>query len=268
MAFDLELTITGICAFMQNEITSGRYRVCVVMPSTDTEKNALDDEPLCRHECCIEQGYGFARTKTSIKEQRVTFEYQAFESNPPLDRLPIATYDYLGLLNLKDTGVNNPTDPRMVSFSKPPALPVMAQIFLDNGWLGLSDPEGHWTIAPGDPHGVLAAHEVIITLRGLERARAILQPFDGSRPTSVDLTPSTGISTVAVRFVNACARSTSYPTGGAWRDRDFKWYYELLENPGSIIRDNEDLQIPRFVPPPLIGGNNCFPARLEPAPFR
>lgn len=275
MAFDLELTVTGICAFVQNEITSGRHRVCLAMPSTDIEKNALDDEPLCPHECYIEQGYGFARTKTSIKEQRVTFEYRELdpEANPPLDRLPIATYDDPGLLNLIDTGVDNRTDPSMVSFSRPPSLPVMSQIFLDKGWIDLSDDEGHWAIAPNDPRGVRAAHEVIITLRGLETARAVLQPFNYYLSTYIDLTPSAEISKVALRIVNTCERSvyprsTSYPTRSPRRDRDFKWYYELLKDPGSIIEGNKDLQIPRYMSPQLIGGNNCFPARLEPASFQ
>jgi hypothetical protein len=270
MDFDLEITFTGICAFVENADPRAEPRVCVVMPSTNIggERNARDDEPLCSHDSYIEQGFGFASVKTPLKGQRVTFDYQMGVSspgNPPLPSLPIATYNSVGLINVEDSGVLNKTDPSMVYISRPPSEPVAAQALLSNGYLSLTPEGNRWAIDPTDPNGVRVAHELTVTLKGLERAAAILSSFDGSQTRRVDLRPPTGVPTTALRIVNTCGRSTYSSGKRAYRDRDFKWYYEFLKDPDTISLGNGDLPIPRFVFGALIGGNNCFPSRLQPA---
>jgi len=255
--FDLKITITGICAFVENSLPTGP-RVCVVMPSTDCDRNAADDEPLCPHESYIEQGLG----RMPLRGHRIRFDVvELGPPNPTINLpLPIATSTDVGLINLIDSGVQNPPDPSVV-LAAPPA-PVMAQLILDKGSV-VAVPEGrHWFFDPTGPR-VQVAHEMVITLNQLGGAAIILQPFNGSRSTTLDLTPPAGIPTVALRIVNTCRRGTSFKR--ARRDRDFKWYYELLVQPSSITT-SEDLPIPR-VDFDMIGGNNCFPTRLGTAPI-
>src|SRR5437588_49073 len=77
MAFDLELTFTGIAAFIPNPYYSDgdeyEVPVYVIMPGVEGAKDALDDEPLCPHNSYIEPGVmGLART--SLKGTIVSFD--------------------------------------------------------------------------------------------------------------------------------------------------------------------------------------------------
>lgn len=253
--FDLQITITGICAFVENTLSTGP-RICVVMPGTDVDRNAADDESLCPHESYIEQGFG----RIPLRGYRLSFDLQEISPNPVIN-LPLttATTTAIGLIDFVDSGVQNPPNPAVVS-AAPPA-PVMAQMVLDKGNISFT-PEGRsWHFDPAGPDlGV--AHEVIVTLTQLQSAAAVLSPFNGSRSTKLDLTMPTG--TVKLKVVNTCTRR-SFSSGEPSRDRDFKWYYELIQPTISIRHD--DLKIPRtrFS---LIGGNNCFPTRLGSAPIQ
>jgi hypothetical protein len=265
MSFDLEITISGICAFVEN--SNGQGPVCVVMPSVDTDRNAVDDEPLCPHVSYIEQGFGFSTTKTYLKRQRVSFKLEEDGSytNADITSIRVATQDIVGLLDIVNTRVNNKTNKDVVALSVAPPAPVMNQVVLTKGSVSFTYDGSRWDFNPQGP-GVLAAHEVVILVSRLKSAHAILEPFDGGSSTVVSLSPPTGTETVALKIVNTCARSV-YPLGEARRDRDYKWYYELLEDYQSISLGNEDLAIPRLVSFPLIGGNNCFPSHLSPAPI-
>jgi hypothetical protein len=251
--FDLKITITGICAFVENSLGTGP-RVLVVMPSTDVDRNAADDEPLCPHESYLEQGL----TRFPLKGYRVSFDVQEDGLlNLPIPLpLPIATSDNVGLINFGDSGYPGDPDPDMVSVSSVPKAPVITQIELENGSIGFI-PEGRkWQLNTARP-GVAVAHEVVVTLAQLKSASMILKAFNGSQST-VDLTPATTASKVELKIVNTCRRSIS-PVSDPHRDRDFKWYYELLAPAIGILSD--DLPIPR-TGVSLIGGNNCFPTRL------
>lgn len=262
MTFNLEITITGICGFVEN--SKGTIpRVCVVMPS-DVNRSAHDDEPLCPHECYIEQGYGFARTKTSILGQRVDFVVGG-QSDPPI-KLPIATNDDIGIISVADSGIKDPVNPGVVSMPPRETL-VKAQVLLNYGIVDVMEAGGHWAIMEGDQNGVRVAHELRVTLRGLDSAILWLYPFTREQPTAVNFTPPAGISTVALRIVNTCVRKTYLPRRESLRDRDFKWYYQLLTQPLGGSLGNKDLPIPRFLRGSLIGGNNCFPGHLGSTPL-
>ena len=224
------------------------------MPGTDVDRNAADDEPLCPHESYLEQGL----TRFPLRGYRVSFSVQEEEGsqNLPLPLpLPVATSDNVGLINFKDLGFPGDPDPDMVSVTSAPKAPVVAQIELENGSLSFV-PEGRkWNLNPAKPD-VAVAHEVVVTLAQLKSATMTLKPFNGAQST-VDLTPTTATS-VELKIVNTCKRSIS-PVKDPHRDRDFKWYYELLSPPAGILSD--DLLIPR-TGVSLIGGNNCFPTRL------
>jgi hypothetical protein len=264
MSFNLEITFTGICGFVSNSDPDLKKvpRVCVVMPSTDVGRNAIDGEPLCPHECYIEQGYGFALTKTSLKGKRLKFQ---FDSEPIT--LPMAMHDVPGLIEVSKSG-NNPgnVDPSVVSNKIPPLGYVMSQVWINAGTPDVKTAsKSHWVIDPNDTAGVLVAHELRFTLASLTKASALLSPFDESQVVNIDLTPSTGVSTVALRIVNTCARGTSFQYD-AYRDRDFKWYHELMD-PNTVSLDpSRDLNIPRSLRD-FIGGNNCFPAFLGSVPM-
>jgi hypothetical protein len=262
MAFDLEITFTGICGFVSNSNAdlSKIPRVCVVMPSTDVGRNAIDGEPLCPHECYIEQGYGFAITKTSLKVKRLKFQ-----SDPaPID-LPTAKKDTPGLIDVsQSSGYSIQIDPSVVS--KAPPDHVMSQIWINAGTPEVKAAQSHWVIdpAPAASAGVRVAHELKLTLASLTDAHALLSPFDESQVMDINLTPPTGVSTVALRIVNTCVRGTSFQYD-AFRDRDFKWYYELMKIQSGLDL-SLDLNIPRSRRD-FIGGNNCFPAFLGSVPM-
>ncbi|MFL6233643.1 MAG: hypothetical protein ACJ76N_10960 [Thermoanaerobaculia bacterium] len=262
MLFNLEITITGICAFVADDRGAGP--VCVVMPSTDIDRNSLDDEFLCPHVSYIEQGYGFLSTKTPLKRYRVSFHItERGTVNPPITSIQAADINTVGLLDIAKSGINNITDQAMVS-GKPPET-VATQVILRKGSVGFTSDGRSWDFNPAG-QGVLAAHEVIVKINGLESAEAILTPFDAGQSTTINLKPPEGISTVALKIVNTCARKVA-PQQEAKRDRDFKWYYELLDqnHPGPISLGNGDLLIPRMVSMQFIGGNNCFPSLLPDA---
>src|SRR5215208_2068902 len=162
MAFNLEITLTGICAFVKHTHPEGQ-RFCVVMPSTETDRNAVDDEPLCPHECSVEQGYGFALVKVPLVRKRLVFNDFPKENNPALTALPTATHDRLGLIDITDSGFNHNTNPAVVS-ENPPDY-VMAQVFLERGYPYMIPADSLWTLNPNNPISLHVAHEVKIELR-------------------------------------------------------------------------------------------------------
>jgi len=267
MGFELRVTIAGICAFVENKNEVGP-RVCVVMPSADSYRNALDDEVLCPHESYIEQGFAFGRTY--LTKQRVKFIVGGGDNKPIELPLKTATKDKTGLIDLKCSPIFSTlpdTDPSIVYTSKQPAQIVMAQILLEKGSITFPQQNYFWDFCPNSERpGFLPAHEVVVTLAGLDCAKIVLEPFSGYGSFTIDVTPRLGISKVDLRIVNTCEK-LNYPFKEPYRDRDFKWYYELVSNSGDALKKNGDLPIPRFKIPQLIGGNNCFPARLEPAPI-
>ncbi len=260
--FDLKITITGICAFVENSRGTGP-RVLVLMPSTDVDRNAADDEPLCPHESYIELGL----TRFPLKGYRVSFVQEGGLQNLPIPLpLPIATPENVGLINFEDSGYPGVPDPDMVSSA--PKAPVVAQLELEKGSIGFVPARNKWHLNPARPD-VQVAHEVVVTLSQLDKAKVLLKSFNGSGSMEMDLTPaSTAIQTVSLKIVNTCKRITA-PVGNPRRDRDFKWYYELIassankaSSPDSrAASTSDDLPIPR-TDFPLIGGNNCFPTRL------
>ncbi|HKI04201.1 MAG TPA: hypothetical protein VKK31_19640 [Thermoanaerobaculia bacterium] len=257
MAFDLDILITGICAFVENKSST---KICVVMPSTDNYKSALDGEVLCPHEGYIEQNYAFGRTP--LRWQRLSFDIKGGDND--YIKLPVASKNDLGLIDLKDSGVMKETNPDIV-LDTPPET-VLAQVCLDRGGVELTD-GGVWTF---DPKGVVVelkvAHEITIKLKQIESAEAILKPFNGGKPITIKINPAR-FPSAALRVVNTCKLSAKPGEGYLRRDRDFKWYYELLKDFSSSELYSADLQIPRYKTGALIGGNNCFPSRLERVDF-
>jgi hypothetical protein len=287
MSFSLQLSFTGIVAFIQL-IEYGP--VYLVMPGLEGAKDALDDEPLCPHNSYIELDKRYAEVpltpgknfdRTSLKGQVVTFQlaYEAGTPNAATD-LPDELIDMqvlLGELCILNQDVLARTSPPRPAF-------VMTQVELPPGeYTGHSDAAEEWSIDQVDPRygeaiDDVLAHEVWLTITNLTAASAILTPMDGATPpVALALTPKDGNANVYAQLVNTCKEvPDSEPR--TYRDRDFKWYFELLDHDiKKTIADligYDDLPIPRYVATyesrekeskhvtSANGGHDCFPAQM------
>lgn len=278
MPFDLTLSFTGIAAFVQ--LTE--EPICVVMPGLDGPKDALDGEALCPHTSYLDQpddederdcnnaaGVDFKRTP--LKGQIVTFDLTP-DGGDCYSGLPPQVMDMRLLLD--DLCVINGD---IVEKTSPPRPAfVMTQVFLPAGDFDSAKEKG-WRVKHLPGHGASLAgpliHDLYLTVRNLTRASAILTAMDGSGRSCVSLTPDDGCSPVAIQLVNTC-KELSYPYEEAIRDRDFKWYYELLDRQAQRditgLIGNDDLPIPRHrssYSPAVVGGSgshDCFPAQISP----
>ncbi|MDP9121221.1 MAG: hypothetical protein M3O15_07615 [Acidobacteriota bacterium] len=257
--FNLKITITGVCAFvpLKNE---NDYKYCVVMPSTDTDRLAVDGEPLCPHESFIEQGFGFDVARRSLARLRLWFE-----TDPPNGDLSLAaaTNNTPGLAYIRDAYASaGSTASEIVSRDKTPPPHIRTQVFLRDG-----EPDyrlhDDWYFEYKASTFKLA-HQVAIYLNNLDTARAVLQPLSSSGNadrTYIDLTPDDG-RTVRLLIVNTCARGGGLPAKQSKIDRDFKWYYELLKD--RPPESDADLPVPRRESAEFIRGSNCIPSLLDP----
>jgi hypothetical protein len=273
MPFDLHLSFTGIAAFVQ--ITEDTP-VWVVMPGLDGPKDALDGEPLCPHNSYIE----LDGKMTSLKGQVVTFDL-AYAGSPShgSSYLPYELIDMqvlLGELCVIDRAIVAQTSPPRPAF-------VMTQVLLPPGEFSTVKEYG-WSIDQVDASygaqikGTLA-HVVTLTIKNLTSAKALLEAMDGTGTTCIDLTPPGASSDVNAQLVNTC-KELGPSEERTWRDRDFKWYFELLEKEVKLaiveLIENEDLPIPRYTPEDnvysarfrqnilvvTVGGHDCFPAQM------
>lgn len=282
-SFNLEVSFTGICAFFSNSNTTGqKYNVCVVMPGGVDGYQALDEELLCRHDSYLvssPDSDGPPLAPIELKDSRVSFSDPVLPA-PPVTLPPASPIGSPSILT--DLGqvvdlAQYPLDPNIAG-TDPPRV-VGSQILLTWGTLtNAEDPsQDLWNVAgidksPGIKQAVLA-HKVIWKVQDLRALSVFLLSFRGLRQ-EIDLTAVSAKNTpptVKLEVVNGCKAIPSLPlkVSIALRDRDFKWYFELL---GSQARDdirnflsrsqpNADLPVPRYIKSgPLIGGGaDCYP---------
>jgi hypothetical protein len=281
MAFDLVLRFTGIAAFITNQ----NYRedddvsVYVIMPGVEGAKDALDDEPLCPHNSYVEPGLR-KQERTSLKGTIVTFDLSYCDDDPPTyecTALPKELIDVRTLL--ADLCV---VDLDVLETSSPPRPDfVMTQVLLPEGDFDCM-PDGYWCIDPlgnGKPIKGPIAHTVCIKWTGLERASMTLTKMDGTGEDGTSWSPPGGV--VTLKFVNTCKETPDLEGSKSIRDRDFKWYYELLtKSAKKDITDGlstKDLPIPRYCTESadkgalaqvlserkaLVLSHDCFPAQM------
>jgi hypothetical protein len=275
MSFDLEVRITGICAFIPNDDSAaGAYKLCVVMPGGDGARFALDDELLCPHTSWIESPDGsVALPKTSLRGMRVRFKVTPKKASgyPEVDPVKFGASKLADLSAV--CGDYLSLDPAIFSF--PPRGDIMTQVLLREGDPDYYSDGGRWSI--GYMKGGSATvsqdltHEFILNLKQLDDAKLLLEPYSGGQ-TAISLAPHSGRGPVRVRLVNTCKEAEPQAVEEAMRDRDFKWYYELMNEAvredirTDLRNDRGDLPFPRYVSN-LIGGHNCFPARSKPVKF-
>jgi hypothetical protein len=274
MSFDLEVRISGICTFIPNADATGAHKICLVMPGGDTARFALDDELLCPHTSWIESlTDSVTLPRQPLHGMRVRFNVTP-ETPTGYPEVQLPSAGGADLADLRAVcGDYLHLDPAIVGF--PPRGDILTQILLQEGRLECSG-EAWWKIAAlrgGTPTEKVLAHEVTLHLPALVDAKLVLEQFTGGR-TDIPLAPDDD-ETVQLRLVNACREAyPKAPDQQPMRDRDFKWYYELMDEAtradiqGEILRN--ELPIPLFYRkgPKLIGGQNCFPARSAPVSFR
>jgi|SRR5579864_3493894 len=273
MSFDLEVRITGICAFVPNDDTAaGAYKWCVVMPGGDAARFALDDELLCPHTSWIEPlDDSVALPKTSLRGMRVRFKVKA---KKPTGGSKVKGPQAAGpeLADLRDVcgGYLN-LDPAIFSF--PPRWDIMTQVLLREGDLSDYSTGTVWDIdylSGGKATQKDLTHEVILTIKQLDDAKLLLEPYTGGQ-TAISLVPLSAGKKARVRLSNTCKEAEPNAAGEqALRDRDFKWYYELMdEGTRKKIKEEigfSELPFPRYKVH-LIGGQNCFPVRSAKVKF-
>lgn len=273
MSFDLEVRFTGICAFVPNlDTTPGAYRMCLVMPGGDGARFALDDELLCPHTSWIESPDGSVTLpKTPLRGMRVRFNV-TFEDPSTSSEVEFPTGGGVDLADLeKVCGDYLNLDPAIFSF--PPRGDIMTQVLLREGELDYYANETQWDIDPPLTGGTATknqtlTHEVILHLNLLSKATLVLEPYTGGL-IEISLAPSSGGGGLGkVRLANGCKDARpSVTSEQALRDRDFKWYYELMDEATrlEIVADlgtqSTDLPLPRYSHAHLLGGQDCFPVR-------
>jgi hypothetical protein len=284
MVFDLTLTFTGIAAFIPNPHYDYNdpkdNQFFVIMPGVEGAKNALDDEPLCPHKSYIEPCLDPKIDLTSLKGKIVSFEL-IYDQEPtyPTQVLPKILTN-LGTLLDKLCRV----DDRVLDLESPPRPDfVMTQILLPVGYCD-SDSAANWSVdklGTGTKIPGPIAHEVYVKLTGLKSATAVLTRMDGTGKTTLTLTPEY-TNLVSLRFVNTCKEEPEMrKKAKSVRDRDFKWYYELLtpqaKNDIQKVILNGDLPIPKYYEKSnraatlaevltarrlLVAQHDCFPAQM------
>jgi hypothetical protein len=287
MSFKLTLTFTGIAAFIPNpnydDGDENDVLVYVIMPGVEGAKDALDDEPLCPHNSYIEPGL-LGPDRTSLKGTIVTFDLDYCGKAPNYKRTGLPTQlinlgTLLDTLCVVDTAVLDPESPSR------PAL-VMTQVLLPEGDFDYEPDNAYWCVDPlgsGKKIKDRIAHEVSITWTDLQEARMTLTKMDGTDET--EYCWSQRDATICLTFVNTCKETPDMKKPyKATRDRDFKWYYELLtkEAKDGIVKllETQDLPIPRYCTKstakgalagalrkrvkenPLVLSHDCFPGQM------
>jgi hypothetical protein len=281
MSFDFRLFISGICAFVPNTNPSSASadRICVVMPGGGGISQALDGEPLCPHQSSIEgmPGSAISLSKQPLNGMRVSIGMDPIDTtiNPPVIlpapiSLPAPVSASVELPDVaKLLGSFGTPSAGIVSLASPPRPAVVnTQVMLQYGTLTMNYYDSTlWNIDAldgGVPYsGIVLPHELELYCSGLNSLKVNLDAFDGTSSVPLDLTPPGALGTVAIIIVNDCNNGSM--GGSAPRDRDFKWYYELLTTPGKqqIVTEigSGDLPFPRHAPF-AVGGQNCFSTRF------
>jgi hypothetical protein len=271
--FTLYVTFSGICAFVPIANPTPKKRTFVIMPGLEGAGNALDDEPLCPHDCYLRSPVELYKGvyQVPLKGKRVTFKLQHAHKADVTD-LPKEAIDMKALFGsycVLDPGIFRRKSPPRPSF-------VMTQVILPAGKFDRS-PAAPWSIdavvgGGGQPMaGATVAHEVIFSVNNLVKASLRFKSLDGSQ-VNLDGWPQTqqldfDASNNRLRIENTCKDLELLgPSQNPRRDRDFKWYYELLdEGIKRKIKDalgSGDLPIPRTPGFHVAGDHDCFPARV------
>lgn len=269
--FNLQVSFTGICAFFNNTDPTKPLSVCVVMPGDVDGCEAIDDELLCQHQSFLvteEDSDSRVLPMIALRDTQVFFK----GPSPSLVTLPKSTsYGALGDLQLVTSGYQ--FDPRIAS-DDPPHV-VSSQVFLSFGTLDIAASNLYWDVDPvqGSSGSGISncnlTHSVIWTAQNLTDLMLVLHPFHGVEK-AIDLSPVSAESfppTVKLSIVNSCKIIPDLPlyTPVAYRDRDFKWYFELLDSASrtkirSALQNGKDLPIPRFHSQGTLvgGGADCY----------
>jgi len=274
--FTLYVTFSGICAFIPIAKPTPKRRTFVVMPGLEGAGNALDDEPLCPHDCYLRSPraalYGEIY-QLPLKGKRVKFLLE-HAGEPDVSELPDEAIDMKSLFGkycVLNPGIFKRRSPPRPSF-------IMTQVILPVGKFG-STTDRPWTldaVVGGGGQalvGATIAHEVVFSVNNLIKASLRLETLDGSQvaldgvPQAQELPLYAKKSKVELRIENTCKDLELLGPGQKpLRDRDFKWYYELLdEGVKQTIREklgSDDLPIPRWPGYSVAGDHDCFPARV------
>jgi hypothetical protein len=267
--FTLYVTFSGICAFVPNPKATEKKQTFVIMPGLDGAGNALDDEPLCPHDCYLKSTYSLYDDiyQIPLKGKRVRFVLR-HASKPDTTDLPEEAIDMKSLFGrycVLNPGIFKRRSPPRPSF-------VMTQVILPAGKFA-RETDAPWSIEAvvgGGGQAMVSAaiaHQVIFSVNNLVKASVRLESLDGSRATLDGLPLHAKKGKVHLRIENTCKDLELLgPQQQPRRDRDFKWYYELLdEDVKQTIRErllSDDLPIPRSAAFHVAGDHDCFPARV------
>ena len=282
--FDLEVMVTGICAFVPE---SQGKRHCVVLPdctALDNGKSTIDGKTRlgthfglihlgARH---VAPGLGDldAEYVWHLRRQRVTLELSADDraSNPP------ETNGSDGALAIAKT-INDPSpDPAIVGAVPPRS--ILAHYVIDAGKV---EPamisQRVWKASPtvkSPEYKQKFAHGVAVRLTRISGATLVATSLDpGGAVQRLPLHPGRPGETVRVHLTNIC-----YDNPLEWErgeepprpDVDVAWYYELLSAAAKkrLEADLASLPEPERTVPILhvhslgAGGSNCTPAFFPP----
>jgi hypothetical protein len=283
MAFNVRVSFTGICSFIPNT-KPGEYRVKLAVVLPDGRGTVNDDgtvKPprssfnnyLRRHLAFISclardlvAGNGLSEDVTGLwylDKYRITFKAQGAD-NPFL-------LDLDGLANLEKIIPGYGPDGGHVS-KKPSKL--AAQVLIEKGKVSWKETKGNWvfpnTISKSDPITGSLSDTVYLDFQDLTSFAIVATPLDGGAPEVWNFTPPNGKS-VAITIANLCdTNPLQWPevADGSITppDRDFEWYYELVDETKKEALGAKLFGLPLPIPYPIKGDGNgqgmdCLPSR-------
>lgn len=290
MAFNAEIRFTGICALVRDEDGD---KAALVMPQgwsqgKNTGKESKDGHPLMRHRAFVRFPVHQLASRPNVPPGMVAVHYVNGNQGATAEGAELS-FSFTGATNkpmatpaigaLADLDAIAPpfslVDPDLLSEANP-VQRLAARFRFDYGALSTRDSVQTW-VTPGTlglrPIEKRLAHEIVLSLAGLDTLKLKLKDFVTGTKTEIALAADDG-GTVDVLIGNLCDDNplrweTAVTVADLPPDGDFRWYFELLRQSDqellvNALRNALDLPVPyvsRFSPNGQ--GVNCFPADTQ-----
>jgi hypothetical protein len=294
MAFNVEISFTGICAFIPNQDSTRDVKMCVALPDVRGEKSL--------------ENPNFVRPPASSFARKRLKRHMGFMNFSPADLSAVdagkVSDDLVGtwLLDkhrvvIKASGAPNPYENHAPLADLGKVAPglnvdtdlvsetprsVVAQVLIDQGLLNGASNLGSWTfpttLSGGSPEARAIASEVVLSLKDLDKFSLQCTSIIGDTTKDRTWEFHRNSGTVKIVIANLCDENPlRWPTTKeeAEPDEDFELYYELLFNAfDRFSLQGKLLGLSLPIPFPATGaaagngqGVNCVPAQTGPVSY-
>lgn len=284
MAFDLNITLTGLVVFVPNACANSRAKmVALLVDGRQEDRKALDRQFLRFHKGFVKFPIENISPTNGVEEsfglwylnrERLFIEVEHLNDDAAVANLFNITQPSLGdphpetpdqsnrhsfswVLNLEKASPDFLIEPELLG-SSPPKESVLAQVVIDQGTLQTKETTPvvwtYETTLSGKIYNQVFAHEVELLFKDLKSARIRAVSFDSpDKNKYLDLGALQKDGRVKIDIINACERNPLDwdITQRIEADEDTKWYFELLKKASKekVVDDLRKAHLP--VPRPL-----------------